>query len=124
MPHHRTALATTVRLPLICSAATSRLPRNQIWLADITYIETDQGWLYLAAILILYSRRVVGWAMGDHLRTALPLDALQMAIKAQRPGAGLIHHSDRGVQYAFYRLPQDYAGRRLPGLDEPHGRLL
>ena len=78
----------------------SAAARNQIWLADITYIETSQGWLYLAAILDLYSRRIVGWKMGDHLRTALPLDALRMAIKAQRPGDGLIHHSDRGVQYA------------------------
>jgi transposase InsO family protein len=87
---------------------------NQVWLADITYIETGQGWLYLAAILDLYSRRVVGWAMGDHLRTALPLDALQMAIKAQRPGAGLIHHSDRGVQYASteYRKAMQAAGFR------------
>ena len=73
---------------------------NRIWLADITYVETDQGWLYLAAILDLYSRRIVGWAMADHLRADLPLAALRMAISAQRPGAGLIHHSDRGVQYA------------------------
>ena len=71
---------------------------NRIWLADITYIETDQGWLYLAAVMDLYSRRIVGWAMRDHLRTELPLAALRMAISAQRPGAGLIHHSDRGVQ--------------------------
>ena len=73
---------------------------NRIWLADITYIETDQGWLYLAAVMDLYSRRIVGWAMRDHLRAELPMTALTMAISAQRPGAGLIHHSDRGVQYA------------------------
>ena len=73
---------------------------NRIWLADITYVETDQGWLYLAAVMDLYSRRIVGWAMADHLRTELPLAALRMAISSQRPGAGLIHHSDRGVQYA------------------------
>jgi putative transposase len=73
---------------------------NRIWLADITYIETDQGWLYLAAVMDLYSRRIVGWAMEDHLRAELPLAALRMAISTQRPGAGLIHHSDRGVQYA------------------------
>jgi putative transposase len=73
---------------------------NRIWLTDITYIETDQGWLYLATVMDLYSRRIVGWAMEDHLRTELPLAALRMAISAQRPGAGLIHHSDRGVQYA------------------------
>jgi len=73
---------------------------NRIWLADITYIETDQGWLYLATVMDLYSRRIVGWAMADHLRADLPLAALRMAISVQRPGAGLIHHSDRGVQYA------------------------
>jgi transposase InsO family protein len=73
---------------------------NRIWLADITYIETDQGWLYLSAVMDLYSRRIVGWAMDGHLRTELPLAALRMAIAAQRPAAGLIHHSDRGVQYA------------------------
>ncbi|HET7090169.1 MAG TPA: IS3 family transposase [Anaerolineae bacterium] len=87
---------------------------NRIWLADITYIETDQGWLYLAAILDLYSRRIVGWAMADHLRADLPLAALRMAISAQRPGAGLIHHSDRGVQYASadYRQVMQSAGFR------------
>jgi putative transposase len=73
---------------------------NRIWLADITYVETDQGWLYLATVMDLYSRRIVGWAMADHLRAELTLAALRMAISAQRPGAGLIHHSDRGVQYA------------------------
>jgi putative transposase len=97
---------------------------NRIWLADITYIETDQGWLYLAAILDLYSRRIVGWAMADHLRADLPLAALRMAISAQRPGAGLIHHSDRGVQYASaeYRKVLQAAG--FQGLDEPQGRPL
>ena len=73
---------------------------NRVWLADITYVETDQGWLYLAAVMDLFSRKIVGWAMADHLRAYLPLAALRMAISAQRPGAGLIHHSDRGVQYA------------------------
>jgi putative transposase len=73
---------------------------NRVWLADITYVETDQGWLYLATVLDLYSRKIVGWAMCDHLRTDLPVAALRMAISAQRPAAGLIHHSDRGVQYA------------------------
>ena len=85
---------------------------NRIWLADITYIETGQGWLYLAAVMDLYSRRIVGWAMRDHLRTELPLTALKMAISAQRPGARLIHHSDRGVQYASadYRKVMQSAG--------------
>jgi transposase InsO family protein len=79
---------------------------NQIWLADITYIETDEGWLYLSTVMDLYSRRIVGWAMGDHLRTELPLSALRMAISAQRPGAGLIHNSDRGVQGGVKRSSQ------------------
>jgi transposase InsO family protein len=87
---------------------------NRIWLADITYVETDQGWLYLATVMDLYSRRIVGWAMADHLRADLPLAALRMAISAQRPGAGLIHHSDRGVQYASaeYRNVMQSAGLR------------
>ena len=85
---------------------------NRIWLADITYVETDQGWLYLATVLDLYSRKIVGWAMCDHLRADLPLAALRMAISAQRPDAGLIHHSDRGVQYASaeYRKVVQSAG--------------
>ena len=87
---------------------------NQVWLADITYSETDQSWLYLAAVMDLYSRRIVGWAMADHLRADLPLAALRMAISAQRPSAGLIHHSDRGVQYASvdYRKLMQSAGLR------------
>jgi transposase InsO family protein len=87
---------------------------NRIWLADITYVETDQGWLYLAAVMDLYSRRIVGWSMQDHLRTELPLAALKMATSAQRPSAGLIHHSDRGVQYASgdYRKLVQSAGFR------------
>jgi putative transposase len=85
---------------------------NRIWLADITYVETDQGWLYLATVLDLYSRKIVGWAMCDHLRAELPLAALRTAISVQRPGAGLIHHSDRGVQYASadYRKVMQSAG--------------
>jgi transposase InsO family protein len=87
---------------------------NRIWLADITYVETDQGWLYLATVMDLYSRKIVGWAMADHLRAELPLAALAMAIAIQRPGAGLIHHSDRGVQYASaeYRKMMQSAGFR------------
>src|SRR5438105_4671511 len=87
---------------------------NRIWLADITYVETDQGWLYLATVMDLYSRKIVGWAMADHLRAELPLAALAMAIATQRPGAGLIHHSDRGVQYASaeYRKMMQAAGFR------------
>ncbi|MGY4430769.1 transposase InsO family protein [Bradyrhizobium sp. F1.13.1] len=88
---------------------------NQIWLADITYIETDQGWLYLATVMDLYSRKIAGWAMADHLRADLPLTALRMAISTQQPGAGLIHHSDRGVQGGFKRSSQH---SHIGGCDE------
>uniref|UniRef100_UPI003F64B543 DDE-type integrase/transposase/recombinase n=1 Tax=Rhizobium lupini TaxID=136996 RepID=UPI003F64B543 len=71
---------------------------NRTWLADITYIETDQGSLYLTIVMDLYSRRMVGWAIADHLRAELSLAALRMVISVQRPGSGLIHHSDRGVK--------------------------
>src|SRR5215469_18324549 len=73
---------------------------DQVWLADITYIPTGEGWLYLAVILDLFTRKVVGWAMRDHMRAELTIAALTMAIQRRRPGAGLIHHSDRGSQYA------------------------
>jgi putative transposase len=73
---------------------------NRIWLADITYIATGEGWLYLAAVLDLATRKIVGWSMRDHMRTELPLSALMMAAQRQRPAEGLICHSDRGSQYA------------------------
>jgi putative transposase len=73
---------------------------NQKWLADISYIPTDEGWLYLATVLDLYSRRIVGWAMSDSLHRQLVLDALHMAIQSRQPLPGLLHHSDRGSQYA------------------------
>ena len=73
---------------------------NQIWAADITYVGTAQGWVYLAAIVDLYSRRVVGWAVSQQINTALVLSALNMALCHRQPPAGLIFHSDRGVQYA------------------------
>jgi transposase InsO family protein len=86
---------------------------NHVWLADITYIPTGEGWLYLAAVMDLYSRKIVGWAMRDHLRTELPLAALMMALQHQRPGAGLMHHSDRGVQGRFKRSLQHLYGGKL-----------
>lgn len=73
---------------------------NRVWVSDITYVPTRAGWLYLAAVLDLGSRRVIGWAMRETLEAELALSALQMAIDARRPQPGLIHHSDRGVQYA------------------------
>ena len=70
------------------------------WACDITYAHTAQGFLYLAAVMDLCSRKIVGWCMADHLRTELCTEALTMALEARKPGAGLLHHSDRGVQYA------------------------
>jgi len=73
---------------------------NQVWVSDITYIATAQGWLYLAAVMDLSSRKIVGWATADHLKTSLVQDALKRALNHRRPPAGLLHHSDRGCQYA------------------------
>jgi putative transposase len=73
---------------------------NQAWAADITYVPTAEGWLYLSMVIDLCSRKVVGWAMADHLRAELCTEALEMALARRKPGEGLIHHSDRGVQYA------------------------
>jgi len=69
------------------------------WVADITYVATGEGFLYLAFILDVYSRRIVGWAMEKHLRTELVVDALKMAVWRRKPAPGLVHHSDQGVQY-------------------------
>jgi len=73
---------------------------DRVWVTDMTYVHTDEGWLYVAGVLDRCSRRLVGWAMGDSLDTALPMSALRMALEQRRPEAGLLHHSDRGVQYA------------------------
>lgn len=73
---------------------------NQKWVADITYVPTQEGWLYLAVVMDLYSRKIVGWSMNDKINAALVKDAFVMAINTRHPQAGLIHHSDRGVQYA------------------------
>jgi putative transposase len=73
---------------------------DAVWLADISYLPTDEGWLYLAAIKDVATREIVGWSMADSLRADLACDALLMAIRRRRPPRGLLHHSDRGVQYA------------------------
>ena len=84
---------------------------NQIWVADITYVATAQNWVYVAAILDLYSRRIVGWAVSPQINTVLVMQALTMALTHRQPPAGLIFHSDRGVQYASsqYRQALDQA---------------
>ncbi|MCI0556584.1 MAG: IS3 family transposase [Anaerolineae bacterium] len=75
---------------------------NQKWMADITYLATDQGWLYLATVMDLFSRKIVGWSMNPRLETELVSDALKMALFQRCPQAGLLHHSDRGSQYASH----------------------
>jgi transposase InsO family protein len=73
---------------------------DRVWVGDITYLRTTEGWLYLAVLLDLYSRAVVGWAMSNNLDVSLALAALRMALERRRPAPGLIHHTDRGTQYA------------------------
>ena len=92
---------------------------NRVWLADITYIPTREGFLYLAFILDTHSRRIVGWSMDSHMRTELVVDALEMAVWRRKPSAGLVHHSDRGVQYTAISF-----GERLAevGIVPPMGR--
>lgn len=85
---------------------------NQVWVSDITYIPTDEGWLYLASTMDLFSRRVVGWSMSASMPASLVGNALGMAIDLRSPPPGLIHHSDRGVQYAAHAFQ---------GLLERHG---
>jgi len=84
---------------------------NQLWVTDITYIPTNEGWLYLASVMDLYSRKIVGWAMDKTMTKELVMAALKMAYKRQNPGKGVIHHSDRGVQYAstdYQQLLKEY----------------
>ena len=86
---------------------------NRTWVADITYVRTEEGWLYLAVLLDLYSRRVVGWHAAERIDALLVLGALERALRMRMPAPGLVHHSDRGSQYASYdyqaRLQQAHA---------------
>lgn len=79
---------------------------NLVWVSDITYIKTTQGWLYLAVIMDLYSRKVVGWSLARNMTVEMVKNALMMAIGRRKPDPGLIHHSDRGIQYACDRYRQ------------------
>ena len=104
--------ATTVRVPGV-RVADDLVDRNfatgapnRCWVADITYLRTWEGWLYLVAVQDLYSRRIVGWAMADHLRAELVTDALQMALAQRRPERGLIWHSDQGAQFVSLAFGQ------------------
>jgi putative transposase len=96
---------TTIRVPGV-EPATDLVERdlrpgapNVLWVADITYLRTGEGWLHLAAVQDTYSRQIVGWSMATHMRATLVVDALQMAVARRRPAPGLIHHSDQGSQY-------------------------
>ena len=91
----------------------SALRPNAKWVSDITYIRTDEGWLYLAVVIDLFSRKVVGWAMADHLRSELVLEAFEMAIAHRRPTDALIFHSDRGSQYAATAFRERLAFLRI-----------
>ena len=87
---------------------------NRRWVADITYVPTESGWVYTAFIMDLFSRRIVGWQVADNLRAEIALDALEMAIFVRRDEdlGGLVHHSDRGVQYTAIRYAERLAGER------------
>jgi putative transposase len=107
---------TTIRIPGV-TPATDLVERdfrppspNALWVADVTYLRTGEGWLYLAAVQDAYSRQIVGWSMASHMRATLVVDALEMALQRRRPGPGLIHHSDQGSQYvslAFGRAARE-----------------
>jgi putative transposase len=103
---------TTIRVPgvrvcedLVDRAFLAAAP-NRLWVADITYLRTWEGWLYLVAVQDVFSRRIVGWSMADHMRTELVTDALQMALARRRPGPGLIWHSDQGSQFVSLAFGQ------------------
>lgn len=90
---------------------------NQVWLGDITYIRTEEGWLYLAALMDLFSRRIVGWNTAERIDRWLTLTALQKAMRTRRPKPGLIHHSDQGGQYAAYEYQRCLeAARAIPSM--------
>lgn len=103
--HRRRAVRTTVRdrdaapAPDLVNRTFRASGPDRLWVADITYVPTWAGFLYVAVVVDVFSRLVVGWSMAGHMRTELILDALDMAISRRRPGDGLVHHSDRGTQY-------------------------
>ena len=103
-------------LPVAPNLLMQRMPTlkpDAVWVADITYVATDEGWLYVAGVLDRCTRRCVGWAFDTTLATTLPLAALDMALKQRKPPAGLVHHSDRGVQYASASYRQRLAQARV-----------
>lgn len=115
---------TTVRVPGVRVANDlvkrdfSPAAANQLWVSDITYLRTWEGWLYLAVVVDCYSRRVVGWALEDNLRAELVVDALEQALQRRQPTRGLVHHSDQGSQYVSLAFGQRC---RLAGIEQSMG---
>jgi len=97
---------------------------NKVWTTDITYVWTLEGWLYVALVIDLFSRQVVGWAIDDHMRTSLCVSALQMAFWRRKPEPGLLHHSDRGKPIGKSGLPGTLGGNDDATKYEPQGQLL
>jgi hypothetical protein len=115
---------TTIRVPGV-EPATDLVERdfrpagpNALWVADITYLRTGEGWLHLAAVQDAHSRQIVGWSMATHMRATLVVDALKMAVHRRRPEPGLIHHSGQGGQGGFNRLSQRSIERSCDGREE------
>jgi len=104
---------TTVTIPDLVKRQFVATAPDQLWCTDLTYVRTWEGWLYVAAIIDVYSRKVVGWAMAEHMRVELPLAALAMAVARRRPAPGLIHHSDRGSQYTSGAYQQALADAEI-----------
>ena len=115
---------TTIRIPGITPASDlverqfKPVAPNVLWVADITYLRTGEGWLYLAAVQDAYSRQIVGWSMATHMRASLVVDALKMALARRRPDPGLIHHSDQGSQGGFKWSSQRLIERGCDGRAE------
>ena len=97
---------------------------NQKWAGDITYVWTREGWVYLAVIIDLFSRRVIGWAISNRMKQDLAIRALNMAVALRRPPPSCIHHTDRGAQTLRSRLPEDPAQSWVQSIDEWQGQLL
>jgi putative transposase len=115
---------TTIRVPgvRVCEDLVDRrflaAAPDRLWVADITYLRTWEGWLYLVAVQDVFSRRIVGWSMADHMRTELVTDALQMALAHRRPDPGLIWHSDQGSQFVSLAFGQQ---ARVAGIAQSMG---
>ena len=109
----RPTAVTTIRSHQQATENFAATASNQVWLADLTYIRTGEGWLFLAALTDMHTRKVVGWSMREALHALITLEALDMAIRRQRSAPGLIQHSDRGIQYAADEYRQALATAKI-----------